>query len=376
MAADGMISAKTIVLAAAFACGLAGAPALAQPAWLGADDLPTTPLACDGEDAEPVTPRAYDGGVPSNPPARAEEKIAVVNIPRLTGVGYYAAVARGMREAASELGNVDVKTDGPAQISIQQQITVIDDHVVSGIDGVLFAANDPVAVAPVLRKALARGINVVGYDADASPDARQWFVNRADPAGIAKVLIDTLAGEIGEEGGFAIVTSRLEAPLQARWIAEMAAYVSKCHPEMKWLGTAEGEEDGSLSARQASLLIRRHGAALNGLVTLTNFATPAVAEAVTATGKCGAVAIVGMAVPNPMKPHIASGCVRSVVLWNPVDLGYAALYVLRAAADGTLQPGATSLDAGRLGKLRVDGSEVLLGLPFVFTAENINGFDF
>ena len=63
-------------------------------------------------------------------------------------------------------------------------------------------------------------------------------------------------------------------------------------------------------------------------------------------------------------------------MWNPVDLGYAALYVLRAAADGTLLPGATSVDAGRLGKLRVDGSEVLLGRPFVYTAENINGFDF
>ncbi len=372
-----MIAVRTLALAAALTVtAAAGAtPAGAQPAWLGADDLPTTPLACDREAVE-LPQRPYDGGVPANPPARAGEKITVVNVPRLTGVGYYDAVARGMREAAAELGTVDVRTDGPAQISIQQQITVIDDHVTSGIDGVLFAANDPVAVTPVLRKALSRGINVVGYDADASPDARQWFVNRADPAGIAKVLMDTLAGEIGEDGGFAIVTSRFAAPLQARWVAEMAAYAAKCHPGMAWLGTSEGEEDGSLSARQAALLIRRHGPALKGLVTLTNFATPAVAEAVSATGKCGAVAVVGMATPNPMKQHIASGCVRSVVLWNPVDLGYAALHVLRAAADGTLQPGATALDAGRLGELRVDGSEVLLGLPFVFTAENINGFDF
>ena len=369
-----MISAKTIALALA-ACLLSGG-VLAQPAWLGADDLPTGPLACDGKAGDPPTPRPYDGGVPANPPARAGEKITVVNVPRLTGVGYYSAAARGMREAAAELGTVELKTDGPAQISINQQITVIDDRVSSGVDGVLFAANDPIAVAPVLRKALSRGVNVVGYDSDVSPDARQWFINRAEPAGIAKVLIDALAEEIGEDGGFAIVTSSFDAPVQARWVAEMAAYAAKCHPGMVWLGTSEGEEDGALSARQAALLMRRHGAALKGLVALTNFATPAVAEAVTQAGKCGAVAVVGMATPNPMKPHIASGCVRSVVLWNPVDLGYAALYVLRAAADGTLQPGATSVEAGRLGKLRVDGSEVLLGLPFVFTAENINGFDF
>lgn len=369
-----MVSAKFCVLA--LAGWVLSAPAVAQPAWQGADDLPTRPLACDGKGEEPPAPTPYDGGVPANPPARAGETITVVNVPRLTGVGYYTAAARGMREAAAELGNVTLRTDGPAQISINQQITVIDDHVGAGIDGVLFAANDPVAIAPVLRKALARGINVVGYDADAAPGARQWFINRAEPAGIARALVEALVDEIGEDGGFAIVTSRFAAPVQARWIAEMAAYAARCHPEMRWLGTTEGNEDGALSARQVSLLIRRHGAALNGVVTLTNFATPAAAEAVTQAGKCGDVAVVGTATPNVMKPHIASGCVRSVVLWNPVDLGYAALYVLRAAADGALEPGATSVSAGRLGKLRVDGSEVLLGLPFVFTAENIAGFDF
>jgi rhamnose transport system substrate-binding protein len=66
-----------------------------------------------------------------------------------------------------------------------------------------------------------------------------------------------------------------------------------------------------------------------------------------------------------------------VVLWNPVDLGYAAMYVLRAAADGTLKPGATSVKAGKLGDLQVvNGSEILLGAPFVFTKENIDKFDF
>jgi hypothetical protein len=31
---------------------------------------------------------------------------------------------------------------------------------------------------------------------------------------------------------------------------------------------------------------------------------------------------------------------------------------------------------GRLGTLRIDGSEVLLGMPYVFTPENMGGFDF
>jgi hypothetical protein len=78
-----------------------------------------------------------------------------------------------------------------------------------------------------------------------------------------------------------------------------------------------------------------------------------------------------------MKPFVNDGCVKSVVLWNPIDLGYAAVQVMRAAVDGTLVPGATSFDAGRLGTLQViNGSEVLLGDPFVWTIDNINDYDF
>jgi len=65
------------------------------------------------------------------------------------------------------------------------------------------------------------------------------------------------------------------------------------------------------------------------------------------------------------------------VLWNPVDLGYAAVYAMRAVVDGKLKPGDASLDAGKLGKLTVvNGSEILLGPPFIYDASNIDKFDF
>ena len=85
---------------------------------------------------------------------------------------------------------------------------------------------------------------------------------------------------------------------------------------------------------------------------MTSVATPASAEAVTKAKLCGKVAVVGLATPNAMKPYVNAGCVKSVVLWNPVDLGYAATYVMRAVVDGKLKPGATSVDAGKLGKLQ------------------------
>ena len=146
---------------------------------------------------------------------------------------------------------------------------------------------------------------------------------------------------------------------------------------MKWLETVEAQEDNILSFNQATTLINKYGDDLKGLFGMTTVATPASAEAVTQAGLCGKVAVVGLATPNAMKPYVASDCVKSVVLWNPVDLGYAAVQVMRAVVDGKLKPGATEVEAGQLGKLQVvNGSEILLGPPFVYTKSNIDDFDF
>jgi rhamnose transport system substrate-binding protein len=357
--------------------GLVAAAGRAQAAgWTGGDELPTQPLPCTGA-APAEAGKAYDGGKTTSAPDLKGKKITVVDVPKLIGIGYFNATSKGIADGAKELGNVSAKTDGPTKANIDEQITFIDNYITQGVNGILFAANDPVAISPVLKKALSKGIHVVGYDANSEPGAREWFVNQAQFNGIAKSLMDNMAKEIGEEGAFAIVTSTFTTPNQARWIAEMAAYGAKCHPKMKWLETVEAQEDNVLSFNQATTLINKHGDQLKGLFGMTSVATPAGAEAVTQAKKCGKVAVVGLATPNAMKPYVASGCVKSVVLWNPVDLGYAAVQVLRAVVDGTLKPGAKEVKAGKLGTLRVvNGSEILLGPPFVFNKDNITGFDF
>lgn len=365
-----------ILISTLLALSLSTSLANAQSKWTGGDDQPTNPLACDGTPAK-AEAKPYDGGMPKDPPDRKGKKITVVDVPKLVGIGYFSATTKGIEEAAKELGNMDAKTDGPSRANIDDQITLIDNYITSGVDGILFAANDPVAISPVLKKALDKGILVVGYDANSQPDARQWFVNQAEFNGIAKTMVDSMAKEIGEDGSFAIVTSTFTTPNQARWIAEMQAYQEQCHPKMKWLETVEAQEDNILSFNQANTLLNKYGGDLKGIFGMTSVATPAAADAVTQAGQCGKVAVVGLATPNAMKPYVEADCVKSVVLWNPVDLGYAAAEVMRAAADGTLKPGDTSVKAGKLGDLQViNGSEILLGAPFVFTKDNIKDFDF
>ena len=352
---------------------------LAAAQWDGADSLGTNPLACGMEEGgADMAMMDYDGGQVGTMMDMMGQDIVLVDVPKLVGIGYFAATTLGQQQAAEELGNVTVTTDAPTEANIDDQIAVIENYIAGGeINGILFAANDPVAIAPVLRSALEQGIHVVGYDANSEPDAREWFVNQAEFNGIAKSMIDALVAEKGEDASFGIVTSTFTTPNQARWIAEMQAYQEACYPDMTWLETVEAQEDAVLSFNQANTLINKYGEDLDGIFGMTSVATPSSADAVTQAGLCGEVAVVGLATPNAMKPFVNDGCVQSVVLWNPIDLGYAATYVMRAVIDGDLKPGDTSVMAGRLGELQVvNGSEILLGAPFIFTPDNINDFDF
>ena len=56
------------------------------------------------------------------------------------------------------------------------------------------------------------------WDADAEPDARDYFVNQATAEGIGNTLTDEAARLLGGRGEFAVITGALTAANQNEWI--------------------------------------------------------------------------------------------------------------------------------------------------------------
>jgi rhamnose transport system substrate-binding protein len=64
------------------------------------------------------------------------------------------------------------------------------------------------------------------------------------------------------------------------------------------------------------------------------------------------------------------------VLWKTRDLAYLTVSAAAALARGELKDSAASFTAGRLGALKIHGSDIILGAPFVFNKTNIDQFNF
>lgn len=304
------------------------------------------------------------------------DKMTIGVMPKLIGIDFFNATGRGALEAGEEL-DVVVDYDGPVTNDVQLQVQMLETWIAKKYDAIAVAPNDVNAIAPVLKKARKRGITVVTWDADAAAEARDFFANQCTAESVARTLMDVMAEGIGADGKYIIITGSLTADNQNRWMREMEQYRQEKYPDMVNLTeTPKASEEDQALATQVAMDCLKTYPEMQGMFALTSVALPGAAEAVRKEDAADKVFLTGLATPNSMKTYIEDGTVERFVLWNPVDLGYLAVQVAVAAARGELKPGDETFTAGRIGEVRIDGTEVILGDPIIFDESNIDQYDF
>jgi phosphatidylserine/phosphatidylglycerophosphate/cardiolipin synthase-like enzyme len=83
----------------------------------------------------------------------------------------------GADEAAKQIGNVEVIYTGPTTPSAEGQIEIINSLISQKVDAIVISANDPNALVPITKKAMARGIKVISFDSGVAQEGRQMQLN-------------------------------------------------------------------------------------------------------------------------------------------------------------------------------------------------------
>jgi rhamnose transport system substrate-binding protein len=304
---------------------------------------------------------------------KEQKRVTVGVMPKALGDPYFISCRSGAEEAAAAL-HVDLIWDGPTGLDAAKQNEVIQQWITRHVDAVAVAVENGPAISTVLRKARAAGIKVVTWDADAEPDARDYFINQATPQSIGYTLMDETARVMHNQGEFAIITGALTAANQNLWISYIKERAAQKYPQMKLVAVRPSNDDRDKSFSETQTILKVYSQ-VRVVVAISAPAVPGAAEAVKQAGRRD-VQVVGLSLPNLCKPYVHHGEIEAVVLWKTKDLGYLAVQTAAALARGTFPRGQTEFDAGRLGKLQVKGTDIVLGAPFIFRKDNIDKFDF
>ena len=117
----------------------------------------------------------------AQPAARRGRRPVIAMMPKAKGDPYFVSCRAGAEEAARELG-VELIWDGPTGLDAaraERDGRELDHAQAS--TSIAVAVENRAGISTVLRKARERGIKVLTWDADAEPDARDFFVNQATP---------------------------------------------------------------------------------------------------------------------------------------------------------------------------------------------------
>lgn len=305
--------------------------------------------------------------------ASTAHRPVIAVMPKAKGDPYFVSCRKGAEEAARELG-VDLIWDGPTSLDAAKQNEIVESWITRQVDVIAVAVENQAGISTVLRKAREHGIRVLTWDADAAPDARDYFINQATAEAIGNTLTDEAARLLGEKGEFAIITGALSAANQNEWIKFIQARVAAKHPGLK-LATVRPSDDDRDKAFAETQTVLKVFPAVKLMMAISAPAVPGAAEAVRQAGRRD-VSVVGLSLPNICKPYIHDGVVPLIVLWNTTDLGYLTVYAGSLLAENKIQSGAKSIQAGRLGSLEVRGSDIILGTPLIIDKANVDQLGF
>jgi rhamnose transport system substrate-binding protein len=320
-----------------------------------------------------LQPAARPAGSAAPAPVAGARRPVIAVMPKAKGDPYFVSCRAGAEEAAQELG-VELIWDGPTSLDAAKQNELVENWITRKVDVIAVAVENRGGISSVLRKARDRGIRVITWDADAEPDARDFFVNQATSEGIANTLTDEAARLLGGKGEFAIITGALSAANQNEWIAFIKKRQAEKYPDLK-LATIRPSDDDRDKAFAETQTILRVFPSVKLVMAISAPAVPGSAEAVRQANRRD-VHVIGLSLPNINKPYVHDGWVQTVVLWNTRDLGYLTVLAGSLLSANSLPPGTQSIQAGRLGTIQIRGSEIVLGAPVMFTKANIDRFDF
>ena len=252
------------------------------------------------------------------------------------------AVRQGAEQAA-KVYDVSITFEGPESESmVDKQIEMLQAALDKKPNAIGLAALDSKAVIPLLERARAQHIPVIGFDSGVDSDIP---VTTAATNNIAAAALaaDKMAALIGDAGEIALVvhdqTSRTGIDRRDGFVNE----IKQKHPKITIVDIQYGGGDHLKSTDLAKAIMQAHPN-LKGFFGANEGSAIGVLNAVVELKKQGKIVVIGYDSGQAQMDAIRSGVMAGAITQNPVGIGYKCVEAAVKALKGEKLP--KTIDTG------------------------------
>jgi len=269
---------------------------------------------------------------------------------------FWQAVKMGAEKAATEL-KVKITFEGPENESqVDKQLEMLQAALAKKPQAICFAALDSKAANPLLKKAQAGKIPVVGFDSGVDSDI-PIATAATDNLAAAGFAADKMAQLIGDDGEVAAVvhdqTSRTGIDRRDGFLNRMKAK----HPKIKVVDVQYGGGDHLKSTDLAKAILQAHPN-LKGIFGSNEGSAIGVLNAVKELHKQGKIVVIGYDAGKQQKDAVRSGLEAGAVSQDPVGIGYKCVEAAVKAIKGVKIPKAIDTGFKWYDKTNVDAADM------------------
>ncbi|MFC2168352.1 substrate-binding domain-containing protein [Acidobacteriota bacterium] len=250
-----------------------------------------------------------------------DKQLGIAVIPKGTTHGFWKAIHAGAIKAAKEL-DVKIYWNGPQKEDDRaQQITVVEDFINLGVDGIVLAPLDDRALTRPVRDAVERNIPVVIIDSALQGEEHISYVATDNYKG--GVLAAERMGEIlNENGDLILIRYQVGSASTTNREKGFVDTIKNNFPRINFLVEDQYAGATTETAYQLAENLLNRFPDVQGIFCPNESSTFGALRALQESGRAGQIKFVGFDSSPKLVQGLESGHIHGLILQDPVKIGY------------------------------------------------------